>query len=266
MTYDRYTRQFGQVKASIIAKANQEAIDEIENIIKTEKIDCNFERVDSFLFTQRPENCIKLRQEYKAVQNTPIKAFLTTQTGLIPLEYELALGFENQAMFHPMKYLHGLAQAATNHKVKIYEDTRVIDVQNNYCLTEDGRKITAQNFVIATNFPIINFKGLYFARIIQHRSYNGAYKTTKSLSGMWNNIDSEAYTYRKFEDMVIISGQSHQCGHDMDTPHYKNLQNHVNKIFEDNQAVAKWSAQDSLSPDNLALVGNLTKTKNIFTL
>ncbi|NLC16605.1 MAG: FAD-dependent oxidoreductase [Clostridiales bacterium] len=261
MTYDRYTRQFGQVKASIIAKANQEAIDEIENIIKTEKIDCNFERVDSFLFTQRPENCIKLRQEYKAVQNTPIKAFLTTQTGLIPLEYELALGFENQAMFHPMKYLHGLAQAATNHKVKIYEDTRVIDVQNNYCLTEDGRKITAQNFVIATNFPIINFKGLYFARIIQHRSYNGAYKTTKSLSGMWNNIDSEAYTYRKFEDMVIVSGQSHQCGHDMDTPHYKNWQNHVNKIFEDNQAVAKWSAQDSLSPDNLALVGNLTKNE-----
>ena len=261
MTYDRYLKQFGQVKTSIIAKANQEAIDEIENIIKNENIDCNFERVDSYLFTLRPENIIKLKQEFEAVKNTSIKAYLTTQSGLVPFEYELALGFENQAMFHPMKYLHGLAQAAINHKVKIYEETPIVDIQDNYCKTEGGYKITARNIVIATNFPIVNFKGLYFARLIQHRSYNGAYKTNQSITGMWNNIDNDAYTYRKFEDMIIVSGQSHQCGREMDTPHYKNLQDHVNKIFQDNQPIAKWSAQDCMTPDNLAFVGNLTKNE-----
>lgn len=261
LTYDRYLKQFGQVTTSIIARANQEAIDEIENIINAEKIDCDFKRVDSYLFTKNPENCIKLRQEYDAVKNTAIKAFLTTQSGLIPMEYELALGFENQAVFHPMKYLHGLAQAASNHKVKIYENTPIVDVQDNYCVTEDGFKITAQNIVIATNFPIVNFKGLYFARLIQHRSYNGAYKTDKTVSGMWNCIDDNGYTYRKYEDMVIVSGQNHQSGKEIGTPHYKNLQSHVNKIFEDNQEIAKWSAQDCMTPDNLAFVGNLTKNE-----
>ncbi|HEY8423918.1 MAG TPA: FAD-dependent oxidoreductase [Clostridia bacterium] len=259
MTYDRYLKQFGQVKTSLIAKANQEAIDEIENIIKTESIDCDFKRTDSFLFTRNPENCIKLRQEYDAVKNTSINAFLTTQTGLVPFNYELALGFENQAVFHPMKYLHGLAQAAINHKAKIFENTRVIDVQDNYCLTENGHKITAQNIIIATNFPIVNFKGLYFARLIQHRSYNGAYKTGKTVNGMWNCIDNNGYTYRTYEDMVIVSGQGHQCGREIDVPHYKNLQKHVDKIFEDNQEIARWSAQDCMTPDNLAYAGNLTK-------
>ena len=266
-TYDRYLNQFGQIKTSIIAKANQEAIDEIESIINTENIDCNFERVDSYLFTKNPENSIKLRKEYYALKHTAITAFLTTQTGLVPFEYELALGFENQATFHPMKYLHGLAQCCCNNKVKIYEDTKAMEIKDGNVLTNDGHKIKASNIVIATNFPIINFPGLYFIRVYQHKSYNGAYNVSNNVSGMWNCIDQDGYTYRKYEDTVIVSGQGHQCGYETDVPHYHKLKNHVEKTFSQAAEINRWSAQDCMTPDNLPLVGYYSKKeKNLFVM
>ncbi|HEY8389689.1 MAG TPA: FAD-dependent oxidoreductase [Clostridia bacterium] len=267
LTYDRYINQFGQIKTSIIAKANQEAIDEIENIIKTENIDCDFERVDSYLFTTKPENSIQLRKEYNAVKNTAIKAFLTTQSGLVPFVYDLALGFENQAMFHPMKYLHGLAQCCLNNKVKIYEDTKALDFKERHVYTSNGFKISANNIVIATNFPIINFPGWYFIRVYQHRSYNGAYQVSKNITGMWNCIDQEGYTYRKYQELAIVSGQGHQCGYETDVPHYHKLKNHAEKIFPKAVEVARWSAQDCITPDNLPLIGFYSKKeRNMFVM
>lgn len=260
-TYDRYISYFGQIKAAIIAKANEEAIKEIFKICDEEAIKCELVKTDSYLFTKHPENCYKLKKEFSAVKNTPIKAYLTSQTGLVPFEYELALVYENQAMFHPMQYLHGLADACGRNRVRIYENTRAIDFKDNRVLTDKGHHITAQNIIIATHFPVINFPGLYFARMYQHRSYNIACKTEQIVNGMWNCIDEDGYTYRMSQDKLIISGQNHRCGSETDIPHYKYIEEHAKVVFKA-EIVAKWSAQDCMTADNLPFAGYYSKKDN----
>jgi hypothetical protein len=78
---------------------------------------------------------------------------------------------------------------------------------------------------------------------------------------MWNCIDENGYTYRNYEDSVIVSGQSHQCGYETDVFHYHNLKNHAQKVFPQGEEMTRWSAQDCITPDNLSLVGYYSKKK-----
>ncbi len=48
--------------------ANEEAIKNIENIIKEENIDCDFERQSAYVFTQDAKEVEKIKKEVKAVK------------------------------------------------------------------------------------------------------------------------------------------------------------------------------------------------------
>ncbi|HZK70302.1 MAG TPA: FAD-binding oxidoreductase, partial [Clostridia bacterium] len=99
LIYNKLSRKFDIDTAKLYARANQDAIERIEQIINQEKIECNFLSQDAYIYT-----CIKnkkkdIEQEAKAALNMGIKSELTKETGL-PFEVELALRFKNQAMFH----------------------------------------------------------------------------------------------------------------------------------------------------------------------
>lgn len=48
--------------------ANQEAIENIENIINEENIECDFERQSAYVFTQDAKELENIRNEVKAVK------------------------------------------------------------------------------------------------------------------------------------------------------------------------------------------------------
>ena len=49
--------------------ANQEAIKNIEQIIKEENISCDFEKQSAYVFTQDPKNIEKIKKEVSAVKS-----------------------------------------------------------------------------------------------------------------------------------------------------------------------------------------------------
>src|SRR5687767_14708872 len=96
----------------LTAASHTAAIDKVEEIVRAENIECDFERIDGFLFAAPPDDEKLLDDELAAthragltdvekVERAPIASFDTGP----------ALRFPRQAQFHPLFYLNGLTQA-----------------------------------------------------------------------------------------------------------------------------------------------------------
>jgi glycine/D-amino acid oxidase-like deaminating enzyme len=103
-----------------------------------------------------------LEREAEAALSLGINASFTTKTSL-PFPVRGALRFENQAQFHPLKFIKALAE-----NLSIYENTRALKVEEHTVITERG-SIQADHIVFATHYPFINIPGYYFLRMHQER-------------------------------------------------------------------------------------------------
>ena len=114
---DRYydlEKWHGERGAAIAAESHTAAIDRVEEIIREEGIDCDFERVDGYLFVPPGESTEQLGEELRACH----------RAGLLEVEYVErvpydaydfgnALRFPRQAQFHILKYLDGVTRASS---------------------------------------------------------------------------------------------------------------------------------------------------------
>ena len=158
---DRYTeiaKLFGDEGARHAAESHTAAIQRIEAIVSLEEIDCDFERLDGFLFLAKGGKPEELEDELAAshaagltdtgiFQRAPIDAFDTGMT----------LRFPRQAQFHPLKYLAGLARAIVRDGGRIYTGTRAKNIQDGEPArveTSDGHTILAEDVIVATNSPV----------------------------------------------------------------------------------------------------------------
>lgn len=67
MFYDYLIQDYGKEFAKKYYMANEEAIKNIEKIIKEENIDCDFKRQSSYVFTQDAKEVENIKKEIKAV-------------------------------------------------------------------------------------------------------------------------------------------------------------------------------------------------------
>src|SRR5262245_46978157 len=122
-------RRFGRRGAKLCYESHAAAIDEIENNIRTYGIDCEFKRVDGFLFAGRDTDREMLERELFAAR----RAGLTVdEVAAAPLPFDTGpcLRFGNQAEFHPLKYLDGLAEAVAAGGGRIHTGVHVVEVKS----------------------------------------------------------------------------------------------------------------------------------------
>ena len=67
--YDYLLNDYGKDFAKKYYLANEEAIKNIEKIIKEENIDCDFEKQSAYVFTQDAKNIEKIKKEVSAVKS-----------------------------------------------------------------------------------------------------------------------------------------------------------------------------------------------------
>lgn len=103
----------GESMAKKYLYANQDAIENIAKIIEEEKIDCDFKRQDSYVYTNNLDELEKIKLENEAVNSLGFKSEFVTSTPL-PFDVLGAIKFPNQAEFNPMKYAYGLAKCITS--------------------------------------------------------------------------------------------------------------------------------------------------------
>ena len=268
--YHYLQNQYGLDFAKKYFLANEEAIFNIENIIKENNIDCGFEKQSSFLYSTSKDEEIKLKNEFDAVSKINKEAKLRTDVKL-PLEITSAIEFPNQAMFNPYKYINALADKIIEKDGDIFVNTTCYDVDKEndmYICKTENNNIYAKNVVIATHYPFLNIPGFYFSKIYQSSSYVIAISLeetewNKDFDGMYINIEKPIYSFRKVnfngENLLLLGGGGHKTGEMQEKDiGYNSLIEAVKKWFPDCKIKYKWSANDCISLDKIPYIGEFS--------
>lgn len=254
--YSKMLRKVSRRRLKGYASANEGAIDRLGQIISDEKIDCDFERLPAVLFTTNDCNITKLKSEANTAKKLGIDAYYSeemTEPSLKAVNAKAAVYFENQAQFHPIKFLKALSS-----KLTIYENTPVTSVKGHTVYTDKCR-VEADHIVFATHYPFINMPGFYFMREHQERSYVLALKNINKLSAMYYSIDKDGLSLRSHGDMLLLGGGNHRTGKKttckQDETGYTFLRRIKGKWYPDAEIAAAWSAQDCMPHDDIPFIG-----------
>ena len=114
---DRYfnlEKMFGNEGARLAAESHTAAISFIETIVFEEKIECDFERLDGYLFLGPEDEKDTLQKELEATHRAGLDTKLVIKPPITSSDLGASLRFPNQAQFHPLKYLQGLTKSILN--------------------------------------------------------------------------------------------------------------------------------------------------------
>ncbi|MFB4164104.1 FAD-dependent oxidoreductase [Alteribacillus sp. JSM 102045] len=270
LIYDEIIQHMGQSKARMYYEANTDALQFIEKTVKEQQIDCDFKKQDAYLYASTDQYAMKLEQEWKAYQKLSIEGSLKDS---IPFNISVhnALSMTNQAQFHPLKYLAHLLKVITDAGSLIFEHTTAVNVeadsQQAAVLTRNGYRVTGHHVLACSHFPFYEGTGLYSTRMYADRSYILGVKTKESYpGGMYLSVDQPTRSLRSAslngEDIVLIGGESHKTGQGKDTlEHYEALETFGKKVFQVEDILYRWSAQDLTTLDKIPYIGEITSTK-----
>lgn len=272
LKYTFLKKHFGLPKAKIYADSNQWAIREIERIITAEKIDCDFVYLPAYVFALTEEGLVEIQKEKTICQKIGLPVTFAEKIDSVPFPIKGALKFENQAYFHPRKYLLAIAERIISKGGRIFESTRALDIESGdpMVVITDRGKIKAKRVIVATNYPFFD-KGLFFLRTSQARSYGMASVSENSLpKGMFINEDKKEKTlsFRPHvsgeKKWLIVGGESHAVGEKENIDHFSNLEKTAMEKFSLLNISYAWTAQDSMPIDRVPFIGHMPFSKNIY--
>jgi len=279
---DRYStleQLFGQEGSRLAAESHTAAIAQIEQIVGQEQIDCDFSRLNGYLFLAKSGTHQLLTEELEAAH----RAGLTDVDWLPEADVEgfttgECLRFPAQGQFHILKYLSGLALAIVAKGGRIYTHTHVSEVtggDNAHVETTEGHRVQALAILVATNTPIND-------RVVMHTK-QGPYRTyavaarvpkgsiTKAL--YWDSADP--YHYIRLQeveqsdyDLLIVGGEDHKTGHDDPQTRLRCLEDWTRAHFPMLISFEyKWSGQVMEPNDGLAYAGrNPLDNDNVYII
>lgn len=249
LIYHSLSQSRGPAAARQYAKANLEAIDRYEAIIRTLPTDCGFTRCPAYLYTNGTGH--RLQLEFLAAKQAGIPCALTRKTEL-PVPVTAALRFDNQARFQPLEFLHAVAQGLT-----VYERSPVNKIRRgNGCTLLDtpGGTVAARSVVFAAHYPLVNVPGWYFARLHQERSYVIALENAFLPDGMYLGIDPDGLSFRTAGHYLLLGGGGHRTGEDPGRP-YETLEAQAKTLWPQSRVARRWSAQDCMTIDGMPYIG-----------
>ena len=249
--------------------ANQEAIENIYQIIKDENIDCDFERQDSYVYTNNADELEKNKLENEAVNLLGFNSEFVTSTPL-PFDALGAIKFPNQAEFNPIKYAYGLANAIINNSGKIYIDSLVKNIQkenNNFITSCIDYVVKSKYVILASHYPFIDRLGYYFLKMYQSTSYVIAVDIgDKTFDGMYISSKQPTFSYRFAnysgsggKRLLLVGGADHKTGSKIDLSNaYNILEDEVRKYYTNCKVLYKWNTEDCITLDKIPYIGEFS--------
>lgn len=269
----------GKDHAQKAVKSHLSAVEFIEKIITTEKIECDFEKCDAFLFNAPGHSLDILNKEsdfvkemHLDVETLPRAPFNST------FETGLCLRFPGQAQFHVMKYLQGLVQALLRFKnVQIFCDTHASEISDGrpcHVNTLSGQQITAQNVIVATCTPVNN-RFYVHTKQAAYRTYVIAASIAKNSlpRGLYYDTD-DPYHYIRLQknkmdphlDWILIGGEDHRVGQDFSEQlKFSALEEWARqRISGLGKVEYQWSGEIFEPIDSLAFIGKNPKDQHTY--
>ncbi len=235
----------GRETAEKYVQANQAAVEEYKKIICREKIDCDLEETDSFVYSD-DEGSLILEAEAASKLGAPASLVRKLE---IPVPCAGGVKFRGQAQFHPLKFLEALTEELT-----IYENSPVKEVEEERILTAGG-SVKADKIIFATHYPFVNFPGMYFTRMHQERSYVLALEGAENIKGMYIGSGPDPLSFRQYGKYLLLGGKSHRTGENKEGCRYEELREAARRFYPGSREAASWSAQDCITADQIPFTG-----------
>lgn len=283
---DRYyelERIFGKEGARHAAESHQAAIDFIEQTVRNEDIDCDFERVPGYLFLHATDKEESLEKEYHAAKAAGLDVALIDNIPGLSAKGP-GLVFANQAQFHPLKYLNGLCNVIMNRGGKLFTSTKAVKIDNTGIETDGGFRVDAAHVVVATNTPVNDKYAIHFKQFAYRTYVIGGLlpKGSREHALWWDTGDFKANSslppyhycrlqpYNDTHDLLICGGEDHTTGlafaqHIADEERYSQLECWSREKFGITDVIYRWSGQVMEPMDSLAYIGrNPGDEDNVF--
>ena len=250
-------------------KSNEEGIKLAKQIIKDEKIECDFETKDTYVFATTNDELDKLKQELKVLNKIGFDAEFVGNLK-IPVENVTgAIKFKNQAQFNARKYTMALFEKISNMGGKIFEKSMARDIKKDndkYIIKVGFKNVVAKSVVIATHYPIKNFPGMYFSKMYQDKSYVIAVDTgmENTIDGMFIQSCEPILSFRtakyRGKELLLVAGSGHKTGkNDVNVEDsFKNLENYIKEYYPNVKVMFRWSTQDCITLDKIPYIGKFS--------
>lgn len=272
-------RLFGRDGSARSRQSHTQAIDCIEQIIFRESIDCDFIKLDGYLFTPPGQPHDELDRELDAAQRASMNVERLPRAPLPQFDTGPCLRFRNQAQFHPLKYLNGLARGISRLGGDIFINTRVHEIiggDSPRVETADGYTVRSDAVVVATNTPIHDNLTIH-SRQGPYRTYViGARVEWDAVRRAlyWDTVDPYHYVRlksartppeKKGHDLLIVGGEDHRQGKSDDGHcRFQRLEDWTRGRFPIEEVEYRWSGMVCEPADSLAFLGHDNVERGVY--
>lgn len=266
--------------ARLIADSFARSIDLVESVIADERIDCEFERLDGYLYALPGNEFKDVDQELQAARRSGVEVHKLDRVPGLSFDTGPCLQYKNQAQFHPLKYLGGLAQALVRKGGRIHGQTRALGIDHDdegQVVRTSGGNIRAKSVVVATHTPF-NDRVVMHTKQAGYRTYVIGVRVPRGSVPrllLWDTGDP--YYYIRLEtpdpqadhDILMVGGADHKVGQDTHPEHrYDEIERWVRERFPMAKAVEyRWSGEVMEPSDGAAYLGrNPMDDKNVYII
>ncbi|KAK0610630.1 FAD dependent oxidoreductase-domain-containing protein [Bombardia bombarda] len=283
--YIEIVKKHGQGGAKLAAHSHAWARDHVGKIAEELGIECEYRKLPAYDVSQWPvghkdrEGEMKeLREEAemqkKLGMETQFDENLTVRGWTGAVNQRGGLVADNQATFHPTKYLSGVLNWLKQHpNFQCYTRTRAMSIEEMgieflglghksvVIKTEDGQTITAKHAVEATCVPLQKLSVI--TQLEFYRSYCIAVRVPKgSVEDCLLYDNAEEYKYVRLtacddkDDYLVVGGCDHKVGQEDSLPRFAELEKWTRERFTQAGTVDyRWSGQIFEPADYLGFIG-----------
>lgn len=266
LTYADLQQRLGIEAARVYGEANQAAVGRVEEIIRAEKIDCDWAVDDAYVYTADPGQVKRFAYEAECAAGLGLPASFTV-TSPLPFEIVGAVRFSGQGKFNAQKYLLGLARAINGGGSYVFERSHVIGIRDGEParVRVGTKKVLAKNVIVATNVPTLPLiaRGAYCILEYPTESFLVAGNFSGALKGMYISPDKDHYSILPIvvggERKILIGGEGGNLpGFRLGKKkRYERLAQYAQRHFGVKEILNAWSDRDYIAYDDVPLIGRL---------
>ena len=255
--YSKLLKYHSLEKVKLYLESQIFAMNMVVDIIEKNKIDCNLEKVRSYVFSF--DNDGKLEKEIDLLKDIGVSLNLTN---VLPTGDDVMNAYYvgDTYVFHPLKYLYKLVDICRSCGVSFYEDTKVVSIDKSdygFICKTDNNIIRAKYVVMAVHYPYFLFPFLMPFKSYLEKSYIEAFKVNDNHKFSAISISKPVISTRFYTDgsdnyQIYLTNSHNYCVKN-------NEENNFFELLRDSEKDPEylWSNKDIITNDLLPYIGRL---------
>jgi len=241
-----------------------DAIGLVKGIIDKEKIKCDLEETDAYIFTKEDKDIKKIKREKELLESWNIKCKeVDSLPILFPIKYGIMV--KDNYVFHPLKYINGLINSIKDN-INIYENVLAYEIEpqkdNTYIVRTNKNTIKCKYVVVACFYPFFTFPGLIPIKTYIKREYINSSKYDNVSNFTAISVGGKLHSIRFYKDYIIYGSNDHKLTNRIRYKNnYKQSMTDFKRLFSKDPEYT-WMNQDLMTNDYLPLIGSVNKNNS----